>query len=681
MMRRWLALLSVAGCAQDPTPLEDAPCPCLDGYVCCAATQRCARPEACPDPDAAPAHQPDAALRPDAAPVLRLDAVAPSEGPVAGGTTVTLTGAGLGDAIAVRFGGRPATALVVEGDDRLTCVTPAGPDDWSAADVVVETASGAAALPAGFRYALAPFIDRTATSGLGAGLGHGVTLWDADGDELPELALARFESWQAFFMRNEGGLRFADATGEAWLQSLLPLTSAVVPGDFTGDGLVDLAIVGSTSSAIGAPLLALAEGAPGGAPQPVAVTEVVRRGTEWLALDAFDVDGDGDLDLAGCRQMDPPAAVGDLAVVLRNEGGRFAEARDAGGVDPDRVGDGAGCLGARAADFDGDGATDLALCGTTLTLLRNEGGRLVDRTTALGLPTVPAVVCQSLAWADADADGDLDLALFPYGAPADRERAPSGVTIYRYGDGRFMRWEDADRGDAACALGRAPDATLAGGFIGGAFFDADHDGDEDLFLPYPFTGCPTAPALYESEAADAAPGFRVRVLPQADQVAGQTGVAAGDLDGDGDLDVVAHVWNIGSPNRLFRNNLAENEGTSAGPRGGWLRVRAVTDPDGDTDDGDASDERDAPGVRVDLDLDGPADAPDFAPGAGRLATRALGPAGSMAHGALPAHFGLGARSGPFWARARFPDGSVTVTRAEGPGTTLVLRDCGRPRCP
>jgi hypothetical protein len=667
-MRRWLALVPLAGCVQDPTPLDDARCPCLDGYVCCDATRRCV-PEgadACPAPEA---------------PALRLDAVAPSEGPVAGGTTVTLTGAGLGDAIAVRFGGRPATGLVVEGDGRLTCVTPPGAGDWGPVDVVVETAGGAAALSEGFRYALAPFIDRTAGSGLGAGLGTGLALWDADGDALPELALARFASWQSFFLRNEGGLRFADATGEPWLQSLLPLTSAVVPGDFTGDGLVDLAIVGSTSNAIGAPLLALAEGAPGGAPLPVAATDVARRGTEWLSLDAFDFDADGDLDLAGCRQMDPPAAAADLAVVLRNEGGRFTLAPDAGGVDPGRVGEGAGCFNARAADFDGDGATDLALCGTTLSLLRNEGGRFVDRTTALGLPTALPAVCQSLAWADADADGDLDLALFPYGAPADREGAPAGVTIYRYGDGRFTRWEDADLGDAPCAAGRAPDASLPGGFVGGAFFDADHDGDEDLFLPYPFTACPTAPALYESAAAGGEPGFRARVLPQADQVVGQTGVAAGDLDGDGDLDVVAHVWNFGSPNRLFRNNLAENAGTSAGPRGGWLRVRAVTDPDGDTDDGDASDERDAPGVRVDLDLDGPADAPDFAPGPGRLATRTIGPAGSMAHGALPAHFGLGDRPGPFWARARFPDGSVAVARASEAETTLVLRDCGRPRCP
>jgi hypothetical protein len=55
-----------------------------------------------------------------------LFALSPSQGPSTGGTTVTLTGTGLGGATAVRFGATPATSFTVVSPNQITAVAPAG---------------------------------------------------------------------------------------------------------------------------------------------------------------------------------------------------------------------------------------------------------------------------------------------------------------------------------------------------------------------------------------------------------------------------------------------------------------------------------------------------------------------------------------------------------------------------
>jgi hypothetical protein len=50
--------------------------------------------------------------------------VAPTSGVPAGGTAVTITGVGFTGATSVRFGGQPATSVVVVSDTSITCVTP-----------------------------------------------------------------------------------------------------------------------------------------------------------------------------------------------------------------------------------------------------------------------------------------------------------------------------------------------------------------------------------------------------------------------------------------------------------------------------------------------------------------------------------------------------------------------------
>ncbi|MGY2093662.1 IPT/TIG domain-containing protein, partial [Nocardia gipuzkoensis] len=58
--------------------------------------------------------------------VPSLSTVVPSSGPVGGGTTVVLTGAGLTGATAVTFGATPATSFTVDSATQITAIAPAG---------------------------------------------------------------------------------------------------------------------------------------------------------------------------------------------------------------------------------------------------------------------------------------------------------------------------------------------------------------------------------------------------------------------------------------------------------------------------------------------------------------------------------------------------------------------------
>ncbi len=79
-----------------------------------------------------------------------LTAVSPDTGPVAGGTTVTLTGTGLTGTTDVTFDGVPATDVVVVDDSTVTVTTPA--HAVGVVDVTLATPGGAATAPGGFMY-------------------------------------------------------------------------------------------------------------------------------------------------------------------------------------------------------------------------------------------------------------------------------------------------------------------------------------------------------------------------------------------------------------------------------------------------------------------------------------------------------------------------------------------------
>src|SRR5207302_9698109 len=71
------------------------------------------------------------------APAITL--VNPNAGPLAGGSTVAITGTNLSEATNVKFGSIPASSFTVASDTSITAVSPAG---TGSLDVTVTTPSG-----------------------------------------------------------------------------------------------------------------------------------------------------------------------------------------------------------------------------------------------------------------------------------------------------------------------------------------------------------------------------------------------------------------------------------------------------------------------------------------------------------------------------------------------------------
>ncbi len=82
-------------------------------------------------------------------PIPTVSGVEPRIGPKAGGNTVTVTGADLGEASAVKFGTAEATSLTVNSPTSLTVTAPAG---TGTVDVTVITPSGTSPAIAADRY-------------------------------------------------------------------------------------------------------------------------------------------------------------------------------------------------------------------------------------------------------------------------------------------------------------------------------------------------------------------------------------------------------------------------------------------------------------------------------------------------------------------------------------------------
>ncbi len=305
----------------------------------------------------------------------------------------------------------------------------------------------------------------------------------------------------------------------------------------------------------------------------------------------FDLDGDGDLDLldvgpAGQR-------------LYRNDGGRFADATAALGLDPARSG-----VGAVAGDLDNDKRADLVvLRADGVTLLRNVAQGLVDVTAASGL----AAAARSAALADFDHDGDLDVLLAGWGA-ADRLFQNAGDATFKdvaggaglgapaarvlsavptdFDNGRDMDLLEVPEGGPLRLLRNRRDGTFrdVAAEVGlgdlpvllcAAAGDANKDGFTDFFL-----GAESGDLLALSDGRGR---FGVARAPW-----GSSGSVAAqflDYDGDGLLDVVA-VATAGV--RVARNLGSRWEEVTATALGGTPVTAAAlasgdVDGDGDTD--------------------------------------------------------------------------------------------------
>ena len=258
----------------------------------------------------------------------------------------------------------------------------------------------------------------------------------------------------------------------------------------------------------------------------------------------IDFDADGDLDLYLCNggpivptpgPPDPPCRL------YRNDGGwRFADVTALA----DAPGPGY-AMGAAVGDFDGDGRVDLFVTGwRDQRLYRNAGGgRFEDVTERAGVGS--DLWSTSAAFADLDGDGDLDLyvanylaydpALAPFCAAPDGRRDYCGPEDFAAQPDRLYR-NDGD--------GHFTDVSKSAGIdrpggrgLGVIAVDLVGDPAPDLFVANDGTPC----WLFENkgrlkfEEIGAASG--VALDGRGEALAGM-GIAAGDVDEDGRVDLV-----------------------------------------------------------------------------------------------------------------------------------------------
>ncbi|MCP5068896.1 MAG: CRTAC1 family protein [bacterium] len=203
------------------------------------------------------------------------------------------------------------------------------------------------------------------------------------------------------------------------------------------------------------------------------------------------------------------------------------------------------CGGAAVEDFDADGRLDV-LTSTwdpsgPLRYFRNEGdGTFTDRTRDAGLEGLFGGL--NLLHADYDGDGDFDVLVLRGAWLKDAGRLPNSL-LQNDGTGRFV---DVTH-EAGLTAVDYPTGSAA-------FADYDNDGDLDLYVGNEAhdrrAGEPFPSQLFRNEGD----GRFVDVAGEAgvENQRYAKGVAWGDYDGDGDRDL--YVSNLGSPNRLYRND-------------------------------------------------------------------------------------------------------------------------------
>jgi enediyne biosynthesis protein E4 len=341
------------------------------------------------------------------------------------------------------------------------------------------------------------FVDVTAASGIRTrGYGMGVAIGDVDGDGWLDLYLTNYGANELW--RNQRDGTFRDVTERSATGDPLWSTSASFL-DADADGDLDLYVANYVAFDVLANPRCFAASSrrdycgPSGFPgQPdrlyrnlgdgrfeEVAARLLRdaRPQAGLGVLAADLTGDGRVDLYVANDGEP----NNLWVQLAD--GTFVDDGLLAGVAVNREGRAEASMGVDAADFDGDGDEDLFvthLSGETNTLYVNLGGGLFeDRTLEAGLgpPSLPYTGFGT-GWVDLDNDGDLDLVVVN-GAVQIQEEQAAGGEPFPLKQKNLLFLNAGSRFAEAGARGGEAFASLEVS-RGAAFGDIDGDGDVDV---------------------------------------------------------------------------------------------------------------------------------------------------------------------------------------------------------
>ena len=407
-------------------------------------------------------------------------------------------------------------------------------------------------------------------------MGSGCALFDYDGDGLLDVLLVN-SGWHNRaatnrLYRNVGDGTFTDITEPAGLDFSV-YGMGVTMADYDADGDLDIYL-----TTLGPNLLLRNDGGRFvDVAQQAGVAGVAWQDDagndhpEWSTGAAWvDVDGDGWLDLLATNYVrwspgtdiytsldgkeksyaTPQQYPGSTPRLYRNLGdGRFAEITEAAGL----LLPGGKSMGVAMTDFEGDGLVDLVITNDTQPnfLLHNiGGGRFEERGLAAGIgydETGRARAGMGVDIASVENDGVLSIAIGNFSREA--------LSLYRQVGGSVFV-------DAA-GKARLVQSTLRPLTFGLRFFDYDLDGLQDLILANGHIEPGINAVQKEIDYAQAPQLFwnagSGQLLDASEKTGGlfkqplvARGLAVGDIDTDGDLDVL--MSSNGGPAYLLRND-------------------------------------------------------------------------------------------------------------------------------
>jgi hypothetical protein len=294
--------------------------------------------------------------------------------------------------------------------------------------------------------------------------------------------------------------------------------------------------------------------------------------TSTAAVEPADMDGDGDLDLFVGGRLTPGAYPRPTrSYLLRNDGGRFVDVT--ADLAPELADPGGMVTDAAWLDVDDDGRLDLVTAGEWMPIrvLANHGTRLVDATADAGLPPMRGW-WYGLETGDFDGDGRVDLVAGNVGLNHSYTTSPSSpfgvyaadLTDNLTVDLLFTREIDGTEYPyyGLAVLGRQIIALnfrypTYGSFAAASVAEAF--GEEALRDAIHYQADTFASVLLRNQGGGR---FSAEELPPLAQAAPIRDALAHDVDGDGDLDVIA----VGNMFGTEPNTPALDAG-----KGVWLR--------------------------------------------------------------------------------------------------------------